>query len=838
MTDERPPRPDAVTVDPDGIPEEPRSRDLWLVWRYEWQDDREEWAKIPKDGKGGGYRIDATDPDNGVAFDTAVETYQTGDCDGLGIITDPDDMLVGWDWDDVRDPDQPHDSIPNLVTEMIDTLDSYIEVSPSEGGYRGFAFGAKPDGPNRADLPCEPILDDPPHVEVYNGSGGRYLTVTGQHVQGTPETVETRPQEIKAIYEEYIAADEQPKPTGNGGIAATQNDATPRVDAPETGPRDAATDLSDDELLDRAMNAENGDKFRQLWNGDTSGYPSHSEARQALANLLAFWTGGDEKRMLRLFRESDLYRDEDDCRTFENYEIPTALRGRTEYYDPAAGRDRPPEPGATVENRDGITVSLTPAEVVAWAGRDGVEDVADLTDREKAACVWDLVKQHDDYHVRVRRDDSSLWAYDAGVWTRDGERILRHAARQALGSMSYGANVLTELKAQAWSDPTVEVAADKFGLSPGMLAVENGLVDLNTAVDSAGDDALRDLRPEDYALARLPVEYDPDATAAEWKQFVGDIVEPAKIEAVQEYVGYTLHRGAMPFNKALLCVGSGANGKSTFLNVVRELLGEGHTTSKPVHKFDEDNHVADLYSTLANIHADLSEGSLSSKGISTFKGLTGSDSIDARRLYEEAFSFTPTAKHLYACNQVPDVSTYVSDHDIAFWRRWIIVEFPNWFPQGSDKRDEDLEDRLTTNETLSGVLNWAIEGRARLLNQGGFTNVEDHDQTRRLWQSWGESVEQFIAECVERDEDAPRLSTGDAYARYQAWCRVNDGDPVGRRRFTDTLKQEDVEYGRHRIDGKVQRGYKALRLSDDVPDPDAGTDDDTDDGSQTSLGDV
>jgi putative DNA primase/helicase len=88
---------------------------------------------------------------------------------------------------------------------------------------------------------------------------------------------------------------------------------------------------------------------------------------------------------------------------------------------------------------------------------------------------------------------------------------------------------------------------------------------------------------------------------------------------------------------------------------------------------------------------------------------------------------------------------------------------------------------------LAGVLNCAIDGWARLLDQDIFTGVESHDETRRLWQSWGESVEQFIAECVERDEDADRITTGGAYTRYQAWCRQNGADSVGRRRFTDTL---------------------------------------------------
>jgi len=393
------------------------------------------------------------------------------------------------------------------------------------------------------------------------------------------------------------------------------------------------------------------------------------------------------------------------------------------------------------------------------------------------------------------------------------------------------------LKAQARSDPRVEVESDEFGLSPGYVAVENGLVDLKAAADGDGGDALRDLKPEDYALSRLPVEYDPDATAERWKEFVGEVVEPSKIETVQEYAGYALHRGAMPYSKALLLVGSGSNGKTTFLNVIRALIGSDHTTSKPVHKFDEDNHVADLYGALANIDADLSEGSLSSEGIATFKRLVGGDEIDARKLYEDAFSFKPTAKHLYACNQVPDVSKYVSDHDIAFWRRWIIVEFPNYIPPNA--RDPDLVEKLTTEECLSGVLNWAIDGWKRLRDEEQFTNAEGHDETRRRWQSWGESVEKFISECVERDEDADRLSTGQAFDRYRAWCRDVGADPIGRRRFTDTLKKEDVDFGRHRMNGRTVRGYDALGLSDEVPDPDASDDDedDEDDGgpAQQSL---
>jgi len=83
------------------------------------------------------------------------------------------------------------------------------------------------------------------------------------------------------------------------------------------------------------------------------------------------------------------------------------------------------------------------------------------------------------------------------------------------------------------------------------------------------------------------------------------------------------------------------------------------------------------------------------------------------------------------------------------------------------------------------------------------------------------AADTFIAECVDRDPDADRLTTADAHRRYAAWCRENGLDPVGQREFTNTLKDEDVGYKSGvRIDGKSQRGYKALGLSDDVPDLD------------------
>jgi len=829
---------------PDGLTE----RDHWICWRTEDRDGDE--TKVPVDPRNGGY-AKTSDPDTWTTFDRARDYHADPetDTDGLGFVFTSGDTVAGVDLDHCRDPETGRPD--ETAKDVIRSLDSYTEVSPSGTGYHVYVHGFVPDGGNRRD-----------GVEMYDDA--RFFTVTGDHVDTTPLTVEQRADALRDAHAEYIRDDDGDD--ADGGGTGPDTDATDGVD------------MADDRLIETAKDAENGEKFARLWNGDTSGYDSHSEADLALCSMLGFYAGGDPSRVDRLFRRSGLYRDKWDedrgAKTYGERTIATALNGLSDVYDPDSDGDpqvsaalpddpTPPEDavsgdpddadGESTERADGdrdggddaenggLNVTLCPAEVAAWAGLGEDEDVSDLNDRQKAACVWELLKHSDRYHVRVRRDNGSLWAYNDGVWKANGERALRHAGREALGSMNYGSNVLSELKAQARGDPTVEVDADDFGLSPGQVAVNNGLVDLEAAADGAGDDALRDLRPEDYALSCLPVEYDPDAEYGRWAEYVEEWAEDGRADALQEYVGYCLHVGEIPIHRALLLVGSGANGKGTFLSVVRALLGRENTSSIELQTLaNERDAVADFYGSLANIDDDLSARKIG-QGLGMFKKLVGGDRVRARHLYEDGFEFDATGKHLYAANEVPDVN--VPDDDEAFWRRWLLIEFPNHYPP--TERDPDLRDDLTTDAALSGVLNWAIAGWKRLLEQGHFTN-EDHyaHAKRERWQAWGESVDKFISECVERDPNADRLTTQDAHRRYTAWCREHGYDTVSQREFTNTLKNEDVDYRDSiRIDGKVQRGYKALGLSDDVPeledtperDPDPEQEPDPDDARQESL---
>lgn len=343
MSINHPPRPEPLDVQQDGIPPELKRRETWICWRYEFKEDRGEWTKVPADPNTGSH-ASSTDPDTWAAFDQALTHHESeANTDGLGFVFAPEDDIVGIDLDHCRDPDTERPD--GWVVDVVKRLDSFTEVSPSGTGYHIFGMGEVPDGGNRKG-----------DIEMYDS--GRFFTVTGHRVDTSPLTVEDRQGAIEDVHAEHIADDE---PAGNASDGFNT--------AADTG----TVDLTDEELLEKARNAGNGEKFRRLYDrGDISAYPSHSEARQALANLLAFWTRGDESKMLNFFRDSALCRGSDDVRTFEKYEIQTALDGRTEFYEPRTVQTAEDDSGVVERFSSACEhYGINPRAVATGRGEDG-----------------------------------------------------------------------------------------------------------------------------------------------------------------------------------------------------------------------------------------------------------------------------------------------------------------------------------------------------------------------------------------------------------------------------------------------------------------------------------
>lgn len=227
------------------------------------------------------------------------------------------DPYVGIDFDNCRDPETGE--IDEQAKKYIDRFNSYTEVSPSGEGVHIIIKGELPEGGRKKGI-----------YEVYEA--GRYFTMTGNTIR-PGLGVEERQQELDQFYSEIFQDREQGQDTFHKG---------------------KEVNLTDNEIIEKAISAKNGELFSLLWNGEwekAGDYPSQSEADLALVNLLTFWAGRDPVRIDRLFRQSGLYRNKwddkhyADVRTYGQGTIDKAVKSSRDTYDPegSPGGNNPKE---------------------------------------------------------------------------------------------------------------------------------------------------------------------------------------------------------------------------------------------------------------------------------------------------------------------------------------------------------------------------------------------------------------------------------------------------------------------------------------------------------------
>ena len=301
-----------------------------------------------------------------------------------------------------------------------------------------------------------------------------------------------------------------------------------------------------------------------------------------------------------------------------------------------------------------------------------------MEDKGKDSFTYNQIAEQ----IRSEREllfcDGIYYEYQDGVYTSVKEDYIRKIIKDNLGdkfSVHASSEVLLSLRVEIAINDSEELN------NTDLVNLKNGMLDLGTLT-------LLPHSPQYKSTIQLPVEYNPDACCHKWQRTLHEIFidDPVKTDILQEFFGLCLTRETR-HAKALFLIGEGANGKSTILHVLEQVLSKRNYASIPLEQFNNTHYTANLYNKLANI--SIETNAKSSVYDSLMKAVVSGDTITADFKYLPPFQFNPCCKLIFALNNMPRVD----DKTDSFFRRLIIVRFNRQF--GEEEQNKNLNRTVT-----------------------------------------------------------------------------------------------------------------------------------------------
>jgi len=469
--------------------------------------------------------------------------------------------------------------------------------------------------------------------------------------------------------------------------------------------------------------------------------------------------------------------------------IMTALRTENEI------RCRPPlasaEVQTIVESISRYVVPAKPEELLTEAG-NARRFAAQHRDKVRYCHIWrnwllwDGTRwrkdEKNEVYCRAKDTVKTLYA-EAGAIAE--EEVRRKFSKHAM--KSEGAYAITAMLSLAQSEPSIAITPSDLDKSPWALNVQNGTIDLKTGKLESHD--------KHQLITKLaPINYQPNARCPQWLKFLNHVMSGKQemIEFLQRAIGYSL-TGDVSEQKLFFLYGTGANGKSTFLNVLQEMLGDYAKQAAPellVTKYGNSHptEVADLQGSRFVVAVEVEEGKRMAEAL--VKQMTGGDKIKARFMHQNFFEFQPTHKLFLAANHRP----IIHGTDDGIWRRIMLVPFTVTIPES--KQDKRLLEKL--RKELPGILAWAVKGCLKWQAEGLHVPVAVSSATSS-YRSEMDTIETFLNDrCLKGNKHTVR--SGRLYAAYTEWCDQNG---------------ERFKYNQKSLSRQLQdRGFESRRRSE------------------------
>lgn len=328
------------------------------------------------------------------------------------------------------------------------------------------------------------------------------------------------------------------------------------------------------------------------------------------------------------------------------------------------------------------------------------------------------------------------------------------------------------------------IVEEKEQSDANLIAFNNGIYDLVTG-------ELKPFSTDIVITNKIPWDYNSDAYFELADKTLNKLAcDDAAIRALlEECIGYCFYR-RNELGKAFILTGDKNNGKSTFLDIVKTILGDKNISALDLKELGDRFNTSMMFGKMANIGDDIGDDFLQGSQVSIFKKIVTGNRIKAERKGQDPFEFNPFIKLLFSANDIPRMK----DKTGAVLRRLVIIpfnaRFSKYLPDGvtiDPDFDPFIKYKLIQKESIEYLIKLGVEGLKRVITNNEFTKSEKVQGQLDEYEEENNPIIAFIADCgVDMIENEP---TADVYKRYQVFCAENSMQPMSNIVFSKQINK-------------------------------------------------
>ena len=393
-----------------------------------------------------------------------------------------------------------------------------------------------------------------------------------------------------------------------------------------------------------------------------------------------------------------------------------------------------------------------------------------------------MINQH-----HIKRINGQLHVYKDGIYSA-GYRNIEFMMLKAYPQMkdAQRKEVLKYIEVMCTDNSNVADA--------NLIAFRNGIYDITT-------DRLTGFSPDVVITNQIPWNYNPTAHSEIAANTLRKMAchDDEIFRLLAECIGYCFYR-RNELSVSMFLTGEKANGKSTFLQMVQDVLGVHNTSNLGLDELDERFAPVTMFGKLANIGDDISDDFLRGKAIAHFKKIVSGNMMKAENKGVDMFFFKPFVKLIFSANQIPRMK----DRTGAVLRRMVIIPFNATFTKNDPDYDPYIAWKLKEEAVMEYLCKIGVEGLKRILENHSFTQSKKVDAEIKEYTEYNNPILLFLSE-TERDEIINQ-ETRLVHSQYEIFCNDNGFQSMGLATFSKEInRQLDCQTVAKRINGKRVR---------------------------------